>query len=84
MSHAIHPNYAKKHQDEHKPKLNAGVVIKLNATQRYASDATGVFLIKRLAALKGGSCQEFEVRNDSLCGSTVGRTFLEVLKWSHI
>jgi len=73
MTHGVHPNYASKHQDEHKPTLNAGVAIKLNAKQRYASEVLGAFLVKRLAALKGATCQEFQVRNDSPCGSTVGR-----------
>jgi len=73
MSHGVHPNYASKHQDEHKPKLNGGVVIKLNAKQRYATDVTGAFLIRQLAALKKRTCQDFEIRNDIPCGSTVGR-----------
>jgi len=72
MTHGVHPNYASKHQDEHRPTLNAGIAIKLNAKQRYASEALGAFLVKRLAALKGDTCQEFQVRNDSPCGSTVG------------
>lgn len=35
-------------------------------------DAVGSFLIRRLIANRGGSVQEFEVRNDMGCGSTVG------------
>jgi len=72
MSHGIHPNYSSRYQDEHKPALNGGIVIKLNAGQKYASDALGAFFIKKLAALKDRTCQEFQVRNDSPCGSTVG------------
>jgi len=73
MSHGIHPNYATKYQDEHKPKLNGGVIIKLNAKQKYASDILGAFFVRQLSAVKNRTCQEFQVRNDSLCGSTVGR-----------
>ena len=64
MGHAIHPNYEKKHESNHKPRMNYGIVIKTNASQRYASDALGSFLVKKLVERKGGKVQEFEVRND--------------------
>lgn len=72
MGHGIHPNYRNKYQENHRPQLNGGVVIKTNAKQRYTTDAIGSFLIKRLVAKRGGKVQEFEVRNDMACGSTVG------------
>lgn len=72
MGHAIHPNYTSKHEDNHKPSMNGGVVIKTNAKQRYASDAITTFLVKQLIERKGGKVQEYEVRNDMACGSTVG------------
>ncbi|KII95242.1 hypothetical protein PLICRDRAFT_48205 [Plicaturopsis crispa FD-325 SS-3] len=72
MGHAIHPNYTSKHEDNHAPQMNGGIVIKTNAKQRYASDAIGTFIVKKLVAQKGGKVQEFEVRNDIACGSTVG------------
>ena len=31
MAHAVHPNYSEKHQPQHHPKLQEGIVIKLNA-----------------------------------------------------
>jgi aspartyl aminopeptidase len=64
MGHAVHPNYASKHEDNHKPRMNGGIVIKTNAKQRYASDAIGAFVVKKLLEKKGGKVQEFEVRND--------------------
>lgn len=64
MGHAVHPNYTSKHEDNHKPHMNGGIVIKTNAKQRYASDAIGTFLVKKLVERKGGKVQEFEVRND--------------------
>ncbi|PPQ64708.1 hypothetical protein CVT24_008335 [Panaeolus cyanescens] len=72
MGHALHPNYTSKHEEKHKPQMNAGIVIKTNAKQRYASDAIGSFIVKQLVERKGGRVQEFEVRNDMPCGSTVG------------
>ena len=64
VTHAIHPNYASKHEENHAPRMNGGVVIKTNASQRYASDAIGSFIIKKLIEKKGGKVQEFEARND--------------------
>jgi aspartyl aminopeptidase len=64
MGHAVHPNYASRHEDNHKPCMNGGIVIKTNAKQRYASDAIGTFIVKKLLEKKGGQVQEFEVRND--------------------
>ncbi|OJT10211.1 Aspartyl aminopeptidase [Trametes pubescens] len=72
MGHAVHPNYTSKHEDNHTPHINEGVVIKTNAKQRYASDAIGSFIVKKLIEKKGGKVQEYEVRNDMACGSTVG------------
>ena len=73
QAHAVHPNYASKHEKNHSPKMNQGVVIKRNANHRYATNAiTGV--IVREVAKKAGMAplQEFVVRNDSGCGSTIG------------
>ena len=64
MGHAVHPNYTSKYEDNHRPQMNGGIIIKTNATQRYASDAPGTFLFKKLVERKGGKVQEFEVRND--------------------
>ncbi|KAJ1448631.1 aspartyl aminopeptidase [Pelagophyceae sp. CCMP2097] len=73
MAHAHHPNYGDRHDPKHLPKLRRGLVVKHNANQRYATDAIGATFM-RLAASKGGvaPCQEFAVRADCACGSTIG------------
>ena len=70
MGHAIHPNYESKYESKHKPRMNHGIIIKTNAKQRYASDAIGSFLVKKLVESKGGKVQEFEVRNDMLASAS--------------
>jgi len=73
MAHAVHPNYAAKHEKSHGPLLNRGLVIKSNSNQRYASNGITSFVVRELA--RRGSLpppQEFVVRNDCPCGSTIG------------
>jgi len=73
QAHAIHPNYASKHEASHQPKMNEGMVIKRNANQRYAT-TTVTGLLMREVAKRGGlpPVQEFIVRQDCGCGSTIG------------
>jgi aspartyl aminopeptidase len=73
QSHALHPNYASKHEKNHQPQMNAGMVIKRNSNQRYATNGvTGVIIreIARRASLP--PVQEFIVKQDCGCGSTIG------------
>lgn len=72
MAHAVHPNYADKHEPGHQPKFGAGVVVKHNANQRYATDAVTGFLFRELGERAGVPVQEFVVRSDLGCGSTIG------------
>jgi len=72
MAHAIHPNYPEKHEENHQPMMHNGVVIKHNANQRYATTSITSFLLKELARRHSIPIQEFVVRNDSPCGSTIG------------
>jgi len=72
MAHAVHPNYRGKHDENHKPILHQGPVIKRNANQRYATSAEGALVIRELARRNSIPIQDFVVRTDSLCGSTIG------------
>lgn len=64
MTHALHPNYLSKYEENHRPIMNGGVTIKTNAKQRYATDAISSFIVKQLIERKGGKVQEFAARND--------------------
>jgi len=72
VAHSIHPNWGAKHDSNHQPKLNAGTVIKTNDNQRYATNSVTGFLLRQMAALAKAPVQEFVVRNDCPCGTTIG------------
>ncbi len=71
-AHAIHPNFAAKHDDGHAPQMGKGPVIKINANQRYATNSVTEGLFRMLCADAGVPCQTFVVRADMACGSTIG------------
>ncbi len=71
-AHGVHPNFADKHDPEHLPTLNNGPVIKWNANQRYATDAVTGGFFRALCRRTGVEAQDFVMRNDMSCGSTIG------------
>ncbi|MDH4572951.1 M18 family aminopeptidase [Salinicola acroporae] len=71
-AHAVHPNFADKHDANHGPALNAGPVIKVNASQRYATNSTTAALFHDLCREADVPVQQFVTRADMGCGSTIG------------
>jgi aspartyl aminopeptidase len=84
MAHSVHPNYPAKYEAQHRPEMNKGTVIKINANARYATNSPGIVLLQESArrakkaslnlssAKEGVPLQLFVVRNDSSCGGTIG------------
>ena len=71
-AHGVHPNYASKHDESHRPLLNEGPVVKVNANHRYATTAITQGLIEQAAERADVPLQYFSGRADLGCGSTIG------------
>jgi len=72
MAHAVHPNYADRHESGHQPVLGRGPVVKVNANQAYATDAGTAGLFESLCRQADVVPQHFVSRSDLACGSTIG------------
>ncbi|KAK9824222.1 hypothetical protein WJX72_008629 [[Myrmecia] bisecta] len=72
MAHAVHPNYADRHEPQHQPQIHKGLVLKHNVNQRYATNLVSAVLFRECARRRGIPTQEFSVKSDMACGSTIG------------
>ncbi|MDN6298385.1 MAG: M18 family aminopeptidase [Halomonas sp.] len=71
-AHALHPNFADKHDENHGPAINQGPVIKINANQRYATNSATGALFRDICRFADVPVQAFVTRADMGCGSTIG------------
>jgi aspartyl aminopeptidase len=71
-AHATHPNYPDRHEPDHRIALNGGPVLKINANQRYATDATSQAAYELACREAEVPIQRFVSRTDLACGSTIG------------
>lgn len=72
VAHALHPNHGEKNDITNYTLLNHGVVIKINANQKYATDTEAIGIIQQI-------CQQYEIpyqkyvnRSDIAGGGTLG------------
>jgi aspartyl aminopeptidase len=72
VGHAVHPNYAEKHDPTHHPRANGGPILKTNVNQRYATDGTGRALFAAACEAAGVPFQHFVSNNAMPCGTTIG------------
>ncbi|WP_313815876.1 M18 family aminopeptidase [Citricoccus sp.] len=70
--HLVHPNYAERHDPVNHPRANGGPLLKINANQRYSTDAAGAAAFARWCGVAGVPFQEFVSNNGVPCGSTIG------------
>jgi aspartyl aminopeptidase len=71
-AHAVHHNYPERHDANHSPLINQGVVIKSNAGQRYATSSTSIAPFVDACNTAKVPIQFFASRNNIACGSTIG------------
>ncbi|MFF7293934.1 M18 family aminopeptidase [Microbacterium sp. NPDC008134] len=72
VGHSVHPNYVGKHDPVVQPVLGSGPILKINANQRYATDAVGAAAWHSWCERAGVTTQEFVSNNGVPCGSTIG------------
>lgn len=70
--HLVHPNHAARHDPVARPLPNRGPLLKVNAQQRYATDAVGAAIWVAACERAGVPSQVFVSNNDVPCGSTIG------------
>ncbi|MDO0926738.1 M18 family aminopeptidase [Streptomyces sp. TG1A-8] len=70
--HAVHPNYAERHDPTHHPRVNGGPIIKVNVNNRYATDGSGRAVFAAACERAGVPFQSFVSNNSMPCGTTIG------------
>ncbi|MFF7204060.1 M18 family aminopeptidase [Streptomyces sp. NPDC008141] len=70
--HAVHPNYAERHDPTHHPRANGGPILKVNVNQRYATDGSGRAVFAAACEKAGVPWQTFVSNNAMPCGTTIG------------
>lgn len=71
-AHGFHPNYAEKYDPTNHALLGGGPVIKINAAQKYSTDAMSAAVFQQICERAGVPCQRFVNRSDVAGGSTLG------------
>ena len=72
MAHAWHPNFPAAYEPHHRVAVNAGLVIKSNANQRYSTGAESAARFMALCEKANVPVQQYAHRTDLGCGSTIG------------
>ena len=70
--HSVHPNYPQLHDPDHRPTINAGPLLKVNANQRYTTEGPSAARWLRVCRAAGVPTQPFVSNNAVPCGSTIG------------
>lgn len=74
-AHAFHPNYASLYSQEHAPKIANGVVVKVNASRRYATHGKTQAQLMHFMDQQNIAHQIYVNHASKRCGSTIGHIF---------
>ncbi len=72
VAQAWHPGWPEKFDEAFSPLLNGGPAVKVNANQRYATDALSEARFRGYCEEASVPCQKFQTRADMSPGSTIG------------
>lgn len=72
MAHAVHPNFVEEFDENNKPRLNSGPVLKYNAALNYTTHSETAAVIINLLKEKEIPYQNYTNRSDKKGGSTIG------------
>ncbi|MBQ7915739.1 MAG: M18 family aminopeptidase [Firmicutes bacterium] len=72
VAHAVHPNHGEVHDKVNRPVMGGGPVIKLDAGQRYMTNAADYTVYRQICEAEGVPVQTFISRADMVSGSTLG------------
>jgi aspartyl aminopeptidase len=70
--HAVHPNYAERHDPTHHPRAGGGPILKVNVNNRYATDGSGRAVWAAACEKAQVPFQNFVSNNSMPCGTTIG------------
>ena len=70
--HAVHPNYAERHDPTHHPRAGEGPILKVNVNNRYATDGSGRAVWAAACEKADVPFQTFVSNNSMPCGTTIG------------
>jgi aspartyl aminopeptidase len=72
MAHAVHPNFSEEHDQNNRPLLNKGPVLKYNANLNYTTNASTAGVLIDLMEKNEIPYQFYSNRSDKRGGSTIG------------
>lgn len=72
VAHGYHPNYGNKSDPTNIVSLGKGIVLKMNSSQRYATDSEAIGAVMQLCRTYDIPYQKFVNRSDIAGGSTLG------------